>query len=624
MDEPRTDAPPATLLDATEIQRLEKKALQRLEVARGLIGGVNRVFLFFSVSLVLLWVQRVLPDYQSLLKVERARTAFLNANAPAAESRLAPSLRLLPNADALERDWQKQVDQANKEQLKLPGGFDLEVPAYFAPIVWTLVCLSLLWYLAFGRRRQFALMGRALRVLKEEAHYQSEALTDLCPALPWWLFPLPRKDGASVSCVEFQQAGGWLANRTRLIGTCVVAFGLLLATQFFTLSISWRAFSRLASQDKPAQFALHELTIVVFVLTALWVVEWLRPTTVPDQLARDRSPNDWSRRNVVVSAAALFAGVLAHPLDNVVGSLRSRTSAASAKENPNAGRNPRFKRKKRKILSVPKIDAPNDALFNPKSRVVHYVGASAQQCCLRGIQQRRIDEMKTHVRLVDVVEKPFVPQEASQSTQSMRIDRRRDNRTTRLHASCATWSVERAAEELVQQKDGKKAACRFLRMALAGAPRTLRLYDRLAVLTLDPDLQQERKEFLQFARRVADAEHMMLTESKRRPEAATSSDPVIRETGWWREVWSLAIGRSVPSRDGKRTRHTRRPHRVRCGNSAPRPRHSKSNRLPQTRRFGDELAARITAWENPSSGWRRRRNKRAWMLPAPATKCKRT
>jgi hypothetical protein len=51
LEQPQGEMTGAARADRTEIERIEKKALQRLDVARSLVGGVNRVFLFFSISL---------------------------------------------------------------------------------------------------------------------------------------------------------------------------------------------------------------------------------------------------------------------------------------------------------------------------------------------------------------------------------------------------------------------------------------------------------------------------------------------------------------------------------------------------------------------------------------------
>ncbi|HUR21671.1 MAG TPA: hypothetical protein VMZ90_12725, partial [Vicinamibacterales bacterium] len=501
---------------------------------------------------------------------------------------------------------------------------DIDVPAYYSPVVWSALCLCLLWYLAWGRRRHFVLMGRALRGLKEGAGYQHDDLTDLSPALPWWLFPLPRRGGAAVTCQEFAIAGGWLANRARLTAICAVAFGSIVAVQCFTLWVSWRSFSLLASQDKSTQFLLHELTLVLVVLTVLWMIEWLRPMAVPDQWASEHGRNDWTRREMMLASAALLSGVTVHPLGNIAASFSDAGPQAANEPGtaPHASnkRNPRYKRKRQTSAPLPSLTAPNDALLNAKSQVIHYVGHAALPSCLRGIPQRAILAMRPvsfveKMREVSTAASPaagITPQRERPRSDTGRAtmavaDTTDLSGTARFHQAGRSWAAEQAAEQLVAE-GRQREAYSLLSMALALDPRSLRLYDRLAVLTLSEELREQRVEFLRLASGLASR---LVSDS---PTFSPDS-PIPDEASWSHRLWLRITGSSLPDATRQRARH-----RSRCAAGVTRPREQAASGGRRSS-FEAALAARVSAWQTPRSGWRARRARRPWMLPAPPQRC---
>ena len=102
-----------------EATRKEKVALQRLDVARTLITAANRVFIVFFISLLLIWVQRVLPDYRQIAEVTRAKNRYLSAQGSASRLLEFQETPLNTTSVKLERDWQSRLAEANKKTVPL-------------------------------------------------------------------------------------------------------------------------------------------------------------------------------------------------------------------------------------------------------------------------------------------------------------------------------------------------------------------------------------------------------------------------------------------------------------------------------------------------------------------------
>jgi hypothetical protein len=624
-----------------EATRKEKIALQRLEVARTLIVAANRAFIVFFISLLLIWVQRVLPDYKQISEVTRAKDRYLLAQGSASRLLEFQGIPLNKTFIQLERDWQSRLEEAKNKTLKLPGGYDLEVPAYYSALIWSLICLTLFWYLNFSRRRHFSLMGRGLRVLRVDLNYSDLNLTDVCPGLPWWLIPLPNRDGDVITATQFRYATGWIAERKRTELLGAGALLMLVGFQLFTLWISWLAFSSLASQDKVAQFWFHEVTVGVLVLTLICVVDWLRPARVPDNLAVQANPNHWRRRDLILSAGSLLFTWLVFPSLNIAESLRKRS------KNPAyAGKrvNPRFKRKKHRSQTVQQ-PASQRGLLNERTGVIHYVAQSRPQFCFHGLNDLRISTLKP-VSFVDtVLHPPFesasnlpkdssavpieLPNSSSQpfSKRSLLEGNGRTNNSRkaplryRIHGDYASWATELEVEHILSEDKPRLAeVCSLLKKAIEIAPRSLRLYDRLAVICLQYNLVDQKRELIQFAEK-----RIALEPYQAKLYPGTSNDrsslhPGSSAYGFWDNVIDRCLGRD--SVNGGKAAHPKRhgrEARSRCKSGKKSIVHH--DHFEPTK-LANALKRRVGAWSNPQSKWYVKwANKKVWQLPSAAQKC---
>lgn len=622
-----------------EATKREKVAAQRLEVARILITAANRVFIVFFISLLLIWVQRVLPDYKQISEVTRAKNRFLLAQGSASRLLELKEIPLNTTSIQLERDWQSRLAEANKKTLKLPGGYDLEVPAYYSALIWSLICLTLFWYLNFSRRRHFSLMGRGLRVLRVDAHYSARDLTDVCPGLPWWLIPLPNRDGEVITAIEFRNATGWIAERRRseLLGASALL--ILLGFQLFTLRVSWLAFSSLASQDKVAQFWFHEVTVGVIVLTLICVVDWLRPARVPDNLAVQANPNQWRRRDVIVSAGSLLFTWLVFPSLNIAESLRKRSKnpAYAAKRV-----NPRFKRKKHRSQTLQQ-PASQRGLLNERTGVIHYVAHSRPQFCFHGLNDLRIQALKP-VSFVDTVLHPPLESTSNLSKGSSKVPIALTNSSSRpfsklpalegngrssnsksaplryrIHSDYASWATELEVEHLLTEDKPRLAeVCSLLKKAIEIAPQSLRLYDRLGVICIHYNLVDQQRELIQLVeKRIAlELYQGKLVESY--PGAPNASGNSTY--GFWGDVFDRCLGRGSVN-EGKTAHPKRHGREVRSRCRSGKRLSARHDRF-KPNKLAAALQGRIKAWSNPKSNWYiKQANKKVWKLPSAGQKC---
>jgi hypothetical protein len=611
--------------DPSTRARKEKIALDRLSLARTFALAANRVFLIFVVSLALLWQQRVFPDLQASRSVERARVRFLTSRVAVARDD-QQTLPLLDGVDrpvvqTLEQQWQEQANQARNSPWKL-FGFELPVPVYYSALVWTLLCFVLLSYLTFIRRRHFALLGRALRILRSDVGYSSEDLADLCPGLPWWLLPVCRRDGEVVRSTDLIAAAGWQASYRHLYVLQVAALATLLVLQLFTGWVGWRVVSTLATQDKAEQFLLLELTLLVQVMTLASVYEWMRPARVPDHRSHEENPNGWHRRDVFGVGMATSFALAFYPTGNVL--------ATYSEEAPSRrGGNPRFRRARSQAGSTAARYSTN-GLLNQRTGTLHYVRSDAtQHLCLAGITPEHVARMKPVEFVATLTEAPRARR--ATATPSAAIVERSTITTTaaylgqpgaapliRVHASCAAWAVEQAVEGILRESGGGRAeqAAKLLADAIERDPENLRLYDRLAVLTIKHPLTTYRAELVRLA-----TNHLRSVRSHlpRVREAKRSANTGAVEPGapppFWRDLLNRALGVRSAAEP-----HLRQRQRHRCTPGTPQLRTGTRMKTP----VGAALEARIAAWQNPTSRWHKRWTSpdREWRLPTAASPCK--
>lgn len=119
-------------------------------------------------------------------------------------------------------------------------GLKLPVPPLYASVVWNLLLLTVLVYLARARYAIWTQCSEALLSLKRLGR-QAESLNDVAGAGPVWLAPPPSGAGAGcdVTAAELRSAFGW--NRLQTLPSIAATAGLLLLA-LLQLSVTAQGF----------------------------------------------------------------------------------------------------------------------------------------------------------------------------------------------------------------------------------------------------------------------------------------------------------------------------------------------------------------------------------------------
>lgn len=197
-------------------------------------------------------------------------------------------------------------------------GLKLPVPPLYASVVWNLLLLAVLVYLARARYAIWTLCSEALLSLKRLGR-NAESLNDVAGAGPVWLAPPPSGAGAGcdVTAAELRSAFGW--NRLQTLPSIAATAGLLLlallqlsvTAQGFKVIEASRAFTEAmikvgtpggriddaaerldqirVSEPKIANLMISSaeasllsvLLLATLVGTVILVVWWFRPWSVP-------------------------------------------------------------------------------------------------------------------------------------------------------------------------------------------------------------------------------------------------------------------------------------------------------------------------------------------------------
>lgn len=212
---------------------------------------------------------------------------------------------------------EQRTAAATRITFTFPGLPPITVRDASAALVWLACAAALLHYLAWCRRSVLILYSRALRILVSEQVAPS-VLHDIAGALPFWIAPLPRGDGAHVSANLLRSAAGWdrMSLRNHLgLGAVQIAAGLValhvvyLGVLYSQLDVRASA-SGFLFRNTPT-LSITVILGIIFVGIAFW---WLTPGRVPDTFSFEGPPSERfgrGRRAVIVAGLGLVAGAVA-------------------------------------------------------------------------------------------------------------------------------------------------------------------------------------------------------------------------------------------------------------------------------------------------------------------------
>jgi hypothetical protein len=597
---------------ASKASRTEKLAEQRFESSRQLAAGSNKVFLAFFVSLVLMWFEIVMPKVQEIVNardIAQGRMGFIKSRglirSPANRTPGTGVQTYVSEA----QEYASNV--SNEDTVALPFGNTLHhVKKYLSPLIWTFAALVLLIYLDLTRHRYFELIGRGLSILKNDLGYKSTELVDSCLFSPWWLAPFPVYDGKrGVTVQEFRTAIGLATNARYKIVAASLALSSIFGIQLFTLWVTWKTLVLFGPEDRLAKFLYLEITLLLFLLTIVCGIDWLWPKEVPDIGAGMQNPNAWGRRQFVASGGWLLLGLLFYPALNSI--LRITRPLRFA-----ADRTPRFKRKKEGTPVVQSATLSTNGLLNPKSGVLRYVSPSAmQQTGLRGLSSFEgfvaVDFASTvlHPPMAKYSRRYGDPLPFDSPAGDGRNSNKIRLRSAHLDPRFETWAIESAVDELLKKNPKDPKACELLTYVLENGSLSLRLFDRLAVLTVQKDLPKVRERLIQIAEK-----HVQQLSAE--AQASHLPKPV---TSWQRLYSAMGI------RQSSHLRRLSPSERRKCRGGELLARKRQTPEVHPYRNIKKQLERRVAAWKNKKGRWfiKWSANNRTWQAPIRAKACSR-
>ena len=336
---------------------------------------------------------------------------------------------------------EQRTAEATNVTFRLPGLPEIEVREASAALVWLACAAMLLQYLAWCRGFVLTLYSRALRILVSETKVDPAILHDMAGPLPFWIAPLPRRDGAHVSVNLLRSAAGW--DRTSARHYISVAF-IQLAAGLIVLHVVYLGvvFSQVGIQpSNPVSLLSNTPVLPITVLVGLTFAGiafwWLRPGVVPDAYSfesdQSHAPGR-GRRAVLLTGLGLVAAAL---------SLVAVSPAAMRR----AILRPRFRRwANRQALAMGYYEVG-------RSKRIHYARGESRPKRLKSVPDR-------HIR---------------------RVEPDRDQ-LLRIHPSAIEpWLAEASLRFKVSEFDlAKEGMDRALSTAKAGMPVTLTWFERVA------------------------------------------------------------------------------------------------------------------------------------------------
>lgn len=248
----------------------------------------------------------------------------------------------------------------------LPTFPKFRVPTQLAPLVLTVIILSLAGYMAFMRERVFRYLSKALQNLKETQKIPLEKIGDVLAPRPWWISPLPSKSGESISPDEFASSLGWSNHKEASLVFIGLFWFILLLIQFL-LIIDGASFNQDIERVEQLEPLASFSTVVVsrmywcfFGMTVSLAVHWFWPSSIVDTHLQPRAEINHSRRTFLLHLTAGTALALV---------MRGSIESAFLKRVSQI-RRPRYRtRQVHTITRVPK----DGLLLNPRSGVAHAI-----------------------------------------------------------------------------------------------------------------------------------------------------------------------------------------------------------------------------------------------------------
>jgi hypothetical protein len=400
-----TDSSRQTEALSFDPQRREKLAEQTLLRAISLGSAASKTALLWFIALALIWWTSLEPQMRNLTELTERKQKLARIDANIHSRKIFGEIYAGQLTSQIQSEDLKSVDDLRVEKtnasenvrqsrdatatvsFKLPGLDPIPVPSSYAPLIWSILMLGLLIYVSKCRARMLILCGRALRIYRE-LRVPDANLEGIAAGAPWWIAPLPRREGSVTRPEDLLKAFGWPLGANRMAIWNGLAFVLLLSLHARVAWITFRT-EELVGTDL-VSFAL---TIAVFLslgIAFVVILGWFKPIEVPDRFADEPKPAKIRTRDFVTGVAISLLFCLAAPILHILRGLtkgtvqlrqvptfkvrRGKPNLRPSQPPPGVARDPRFRRKRHIARSMPST-LPMGFYQNNHSSIIHYVSA---------------------------------------------------------------------------------------------------------------------------------------------------------------------------------------------------------------------------------------------------------
>lgn len=260
-------------------------------------------------------------------------------------------------------------------------GFEIKTLKEYSFVIWCVILIALLWYIYHLRKTILSLYSKAFRIQKEEDGFLRTDPCEIIVNTPWWLAPLPIKDGKCVLNNEFSKAVGW--QRRGLFSRNLILLALIFIFSIH-LRVVYIGFDAIPYLTGIALNSSILLGILIFstVISSVIFYFWIFSLPVPDRFPEESDKITFERREIIKS---IVVGASIITIDTILIMLQRFNLMATIKDKKNELRKqikylerPRYRKRKPKYVN---IEQETGFYLNKKSNVVHYVSGDGH---LRG------------------------------------------------------------------------------------------------------------------------------------------------------------------------------------------------------------------------------------------------
>ena len=356
-----------------------KHAEKLIESAEKLGQGAQKTFVSMVLALLLLWqgsIEPLVPKLnalwtstnKSIKAIYKAEEYQNEKGKKSTEEEISTKLKRLKDVST-ETKEKRRTDAANAAiAFSIPGLPGINVPTRYAGLVWSVLLTLAILYITHCRKNIVKLYAASARHLKttDTTNFPYRPATPF--NAPWWLQPLPRRNGESISATEFSRfLQGDISTSSAMVGVGSI-FLLLIALQIRVALISTGSLAIFSNQGK---LDAHSISCIILnalplVSSDYLIASWFSSTTVPDNSFSQRDAKA-NQRRVALTTFAI-----------VVGSFALAKALANAKTSTLISwmRSPRYKRQHKSEAAV--LDIAQGLYINKNSRKIQLVEASCQ------------------------------------------------------------------------------------------------------------------------------------------------------------------------------------------------------------------------------------------------------